>query len=110
MPRGKTMGKTLGKPAHQLVFSEALHQQKPPLAEVPLPSPRSSMADDTQGATMDRILQEISIMSRKLEGMDSALAALTAETRSMRLDIAGFQLQISGLDQRVATVETQVAS
>ncbi|KAJ1140618.1 hypothetical protein NDU88_006967 [Pleurodeles waltl] len=28
----------------------------------------------------------------------------------MRLDTAGFQLQISGLDQRVAAVETQVAS
>ncbi|KAJ1082115.1 hypothetical protein NDU88_002285 [Pleurodeles waltl] len=42
--------------------------------------------------------------------MDSAMVALTAETRSMRLDIAGFQSQISGLDQRVATVETQVAS
>ncbi|KAJ1213952.1 hypothetical protein NDU88_001581 [Pleurodeles waltl] len=59
---------------------------------------------------MDRILQDISAVSRKLEGMDSAMVALTAETRSMRLDIAGFQSQISGLDQRVATVETQVAS
>ncbi|KAJ1181278.1 hypothetical protein NDU88_006486 [Pleurodeles waltl] len=59
---------------------------------------------------MDRILQEILAVSRKLEGMDNAMVALTAETRSMRLDIAGFQSQISGLDQRVATVETQVAS
>ncbi|KAJ1215250.1 hypothetical protein NDU88_002859 [Pleurodeles waltl] len=50
---------------------------------------------------MDRILQEISAVSRKLEGMDNA------DTRSMRLDIAGFQSQISGLDQHV---ETQVAS
>ncbi|KAJ1141135.1 hypothetical protein NDU88_007470 [Pleurodeles waltl] len=68
------------------------------------------MAGDTQGATMDRILQEISAVSRKLEGMDSAMVALTMETRSMRLDIAAFQSQISGLDQRVVTVETQVAS
>ncbi|KAJ1164336.1 hypothetical protein NDU88_004776 [Pleurodeles waltl] len=59
---------------------------------------------------MDRILQKISVVSRKLEGMDSAMVALTAETRSMCLDIAGFQSQISGLDQRVATVKTQVAS
>ncbi|KAJ1180312.1 hypothetical protein NDU88_005534 [Pleurodeles waltl] len=42
--------------------------------------------------------------------MDSAMVALTAETRSMRMEIAGFQSQISGLDQRVTTVETQVAS
>ncbi|KAJ1106436.1 hypothetical protein NDU88_003837 [Pleurodeles waltl] len=33
-----------------------------------------------------------------------------AETRSMRLEIAGFQSQISRLDQRVATVEAQAAS
>ncbi|KAJ1219074.1 hypothetical protein NDU88_006645 [Pleurodeles waltl] len=41
--------------------------------------------------------------------MDNAMVALMAEMRSMRLDIAGFQSQITGLDQRVATVETQVA-
>ncbi|KAJ1132469.1 hypothetical protein NDU88_010778 [Pleurodeles waltl] len=38
------------------------------------------------------------------------MVALTAETRSMRLEIAGFQSQISRLDHRVAAVETQVAS
>ncbi|KAJ1116205.1 hypothetical protein NDU88_004423 [Pleurodeles waltl] len=107
MPRGKTAGKTPGKPARQLLFSEALRQQKHPSAEDQPPLPRNSMANDTQGATMDHILQEISAVSRKLEGMDSAMVALTAETRSMRLDIAGFQSQISGLNQRVATVETQ---
>ncbi|KAJ1184309.1 hypothetical protein NDU88_001117 [Pleurodeles waltl] len=59
---------------------------------------------------MDRILQEISAVGRKLEGMDNAMVALTAETRSMCLEIAGFQSQISGLDQRVTTVEAQAAS
>ncbi|KAJ1165063.1 hypothetical protein NDU88_005493 [Pleurodeles waltl] len=59
---------------------------------------------------MDRILQEISAVGRKLEGMDNSMVALMAETRSMRLEIAGFQSQISGLDHRVTTVETQVAS
>ncbi|KAJ1163147.1 hypothetical protein NDU88_003610 [Pleurodeles waltl] len=59
---------------------------------------------------MDRILQEISAVCRKLESMDSAMNSLTAETKSMRLDIAGFQTQVSGLDQRVTTVESQVAS
>ncbi|KAJ1101447.1 hypothetical protein NDU88_006515 [Pleurodeles waltl] len=42
--------------------------------------------------------------------MDNAMVALTEETRYMRLDIAGFQSQMSGLDQQVTTVETQVAS
>ncbi|KAJ1100526.1 hypothetical protein NDU88_005608 [Pleurodeles waltl] len=66
------------------------------------------MSDNTQGASMDRILQETSAVGRKLEGMDTAMSALTAETRSMRLEIAGFQSQISGLDHRVAAVESQV--
>ncbi|KAJ1122723.1 hypothetical protein NDU88_001208 [Pleurodeles waltl] len=110
MLRGKATGKATGKPARQLLFSEALRQQKHPPTEDPPPLPCANMADDMQGATMDRILQEISAVGRKLEGMDNAIVALTAETRSMRLYIAGFQSQISGLDQRVATVETQVAS
>ncbi|KAJ1198053.1 hypothetical protein NDU88_001897 [Pleurodeles waltl] len=68
------------------------------------------MAEDTQGESMDQILQEISAVGRQLEGMDNAMVVLMAETRSMRLEIAGFQSQISGLDHRVAAVETHVAS
>ncbi|KAJ1215238.1 hypothetical protein NDU88_002847 [Pleurodeles waltl] len=112
MPKGKATGKSPGKPARQLLFSEALRQQKLPLAEDPPPRPHinRNMAEGTQGASMDRVLQEISVVGHKLEGMDSAMAALTAETRSMCLEIAGFQSQISGLDQRVTTVETHIAS
>ncbi|KAJ1208770.1 hypothetical protein NDU88_004153 [Pleurodeles waltl] len=113
MPRGKVTGKSSGKPTRQLLFSEALRQQKYPPAQDPPPHPHTTtdnMAEGSQGASMDRILQGISAVGRKLEGMDSAMVALTAETRFMRLEIAGFQSQISGLDQRVTTVETQVAS
>ncbi|KAJ1120282.1 hypothetical protein NDU88_008456 [Pleurodeles waltl] len=107
MSRGKTTSKVTGKPARQLLFSEALRQQKHPSVEDSLPLPRANMADETQGATMDRILQEILAVSRKLESMDNAMVALTAETRSMRLDIAGFQSQMSGLNQRVTKVGPQ---
>ncbi|KAJ1206815.1 hypothetical protein NDU88_002212 [Pleurodeles waltl] len=114
MPRGKVTGKSSGKPARQLLFSEALRQQKHPPAKDPPLRPHTTdttvnMAEGMQGASMDCILQ-ISAVGRKLEGMDSAMVALTAETRSMRLEIVGFQSQISGLDRRVTTVETQVAS
>ncbi|KAJ1204449.1 hypothetical protein NDU88_008227 [Pleurodeles waltl] len=109
MPRGKT-SKVKGKLTRQLLFSEALRQQEHPSVEDSPPLPCANMTEDTQGVTMDRILQEISAVSRKLEGMDIAMVALTAGTRSMRLDLAGFQSQMSGLDQRVTTVETQVAS
>ncbi|KAJ1127552.1 hypothetical protein NDU88_005951 [Pleurodeles waltl] len=112
MPRGKTKGKALGKPARQLLFSEALRQQKHSPVVDPLTPlhTNTNMTEDTQGASTDRILQEISAVGRKLEGMDNAMVALTAETRSMRLEIAGFQSQISGLDQRVTTVEAQATS
>ncbi|KAJ1130439.1 hypothetical protein NDU88_008792 [Pleurodeles waltl] len=103
MPRGKTTSKVTGKPTRQLLCSEALQQQKHPSVEDCPPLPYNSMTEDTQGVTMDCILQEISVVSRKLEGMDNAMVALTAETRSMRLDLAGFQSQMSGLDQRVTT-------
>ncbi|KAJ1113533.1 hypothetical protein NDU88_001775 [Pleurodeles waltl] len=109
MPRGKTAGKASGKPARQLLFSEALRQQKHSSTADSSPLPHAIMSEDAQGVSMDRILQEISAVGRKLEGMDNAMTALTAETRSMRLEIVGFQSQISGLDHRVAAVESQVA-
>ncbi|KAJ1129173.1 hypothetical protein NDU88_007544 [Pleurodeles waltl] len=90
--------------------TEPRPQQKHPSVEDSPPLPYANMTEDTQGETMDCILQEISAASRKLEGMDNAMVALTAETRSIQLDLAGFQSQMSGLDQRVTTVETQVAS
>ncbi|KAJ1098576.1 hypothetical protein NDU88_003684 [Pleurodeles waltl] len=113
MPRGKVTGKSSSKPGRQLLFSEALRQQKHRQAQDPPPHPHTTtdnMAEGSQGVSMDRIQQEISAVGRKLEGMDSVMVALTAETRSMCLEIAGFQSQISGLDQRVTTVETLAAS
>ncbi|KAJ1198122.1 hypothetical protein NDU88_001966 [Pleurodeles waltl] len=38
------------------------------------------------------------------------IASLTVETKSICLDIAGFQSRVLGLEQRVSLVETQVAS
>ncbi|KAJ1215983.1 hypothetical protein NDU88_003589 [Pleurodeles waltl] len=42
--------------------------------------------------------------------MDFAMASLTAETKSIRMDIASFQTRVLGLEQQVATVEAQTAS
>ncbi|KAJ1139541.1 hypothetical protein NDU88_005911 [Pleurodeles waltl] len=68
------------------------------------------MSDSAQESTMDRILQEISAVGQRLEGMDNAMAPLTAETKSIRLDIAGFQSRVMGLDQQVSLVEAHAAS
>ncbi|KAJ1205739.1 hypothetical protein NDU88_001166 [Pleurodeles waltl] len=100
MPRGKTAGKVPCKPARQPLFSEALRQQKHPATTDSPPPSHDTMSEDTQGASMDRILQEISAVGRKLEGMDTAMSALTAETRSMRLEIAGFQAHRLGLKRQ----------
>ncbi|KAJ1148421.1 hypothetical protein NDU88_001257 [Pleurodeles waltl] len=67
----------------------------------------SDIADAPQGATMDRILQEISAVGSRLEGMDSRMISLTEEAKSMCLDIAGFQSRVTTLEQRVMAVETQ---
>ncbi|KAJ1129757.1 hypothetical protein NDU88_008122 [Pleurodeles waltl] len=42
--------------------------------------------------------------------MDNAITSLTAETKSMHLDIVGFQSRVSGLEQCVATVEGHVTT
>ncbi|KAJ1107193.1 hypothetical protein NDU88_004586 [Pleurodeles waltl] len=62
-----------------------------------------TMVDPVQEATIERILQEISVVGRRLEGMENAITSLTAERKSMRLNIAGFQSWVTGLEQRVMT-------
>ncbi|KAJ1151588.1 hypothetical protein NDU88_004368 [Pleurodeles waltl] len=82
MPGVRTASKESSKLLRQLLFSEALHHQRvPPTEEHPL-IPPNSMAEPTQGATMDHILQLISAVGRKLEGMDSVMASLMAEMKS----------------------------
>ncbi|KAJ1155259.1 hypothetical protein NDU88_007994 [Pleurodeles waltl] len=109
MPGNKPSNKHLGKPARQLLFSEALRQNRalPWTPQEHLTNQPSDMVDALQGATMDRILQEISAEGRSLEGMNSRMISLTEETKSMRLEIAGFQSRVTTLEQRVTTVEAQ---
>ncbi|KAJ1198858.1 hypothetical protein NDU88_002697 [Pleurodeles waltl] len=111
MPGGRTSGKQSCKPSRQLLFSEALqHSRAPsPTSEVhPITLP-STMVDPAQGATMDRILQEILVVGHRLEGMDNAMTSLTAKMKSMHSDIAGFQSRVTRLEQRVSRVEMHIA-
>ncbi|KAJ1166227.1 hypothetical protein NDU88_006635 [Pleurodeles waltl] len=107
MPGGRSSKKHLYKPARQLLFYEALRHSRtlPPASKVHPASQFCNMGDTSQGATMDRILQEISAVGCRLEGMDSMMASLTEHTKSMRLDIAGFQSRVTALEQRMTTVE-----
>ncbi|KAJ1113249.1 hypothetical protein NDU88_001503 [Pleurodeles waltl] len=112
MSGGRSSTKNSGKPARQLLFSEALFHSKTssPAPEAQQPARNHNMSDSAQESTMDRILQEISEVGRRLEGMDNAMASLTVETKSIRLDIAGFQSRVMGLEQKVTMVEGQVAT
>ncbi|KAJ1175571.1 hypothetical protein NDU88_000858 [Pleurodeles waltl] len=104
MPGGKTTSKSSGKPAQQLLFSEALQLNKP--ASSPIQT--QDMTDSEQVTTMDRRLQEITAVSRRLEGIDTAITSLKLETKSMRSEIAGFQTRVTGLEHRMVTMEDHV--
>ncbi|KAJ1174342.1 hypothetical protein NDU88_006164 [Pleurodeles waltl] len=112
MPGGRSSHKTTGKPARQLLFSEALLQTKgasPQTATQPSTT-YQEMTNLAQEPSMGRILQEISTVCRRLEEMDKAMVSMAAETKSIRTEIASFQTHVLGLEQRVSTVEAHASS
>ncbi|KAJ1175445.1 hypothetical protein NDU88_000733 [Pleurodeles waltl] len=112
MPDRQSSHKNTGKLVRQLLFSEALLQAKgvpPPMAAQPSAA-HQEMADPAQEPIMDRILQEISAVGCRLEGMDSAMVSMAAETKSIRTEIASFQTHVLGLEQRVSKVEAYASS
>ncbi|KAJ1143708.1 hypothetical protein NDU88_010013 [Pleurodeles waltl] len=58
----------------------------------------------------DRILLVIAAVGCRLEAMDSKISDLTVASTSIRADIAGFRETVTDLDQRLTTVEDQVAA
>ncbi|KAJ1209540.1 hypothetical protein NDU88_004914 [Pleurodeles waltl] len=112
MPGNKLNQKSASKPARQLLFSEALqHKRLAPTTTNPQtsspPTESTTMAEKSHPTTMDRILQEITTVSRHIEGMDASITSLMLETKSMRAEIAGFQSRVTGLEQRMGLVEAQ---
>ncbi|KAJ1214546.1 hypothetical protein NDU88_002164 [Pleurodeles waltl] len=112
MPDGRSSHKNTGKPAQQLLFSEALLQAKgvPPPTKALTSAAHQEMADLAQEPTMDHILQEIFEVCRRLEGMDSAMVSMAAETKSICTEIASFQTRLVGLEQQVSKVEAHASS
>ncbi|KAJ1198276.1 hypothetical protein NDU88_002118 [Pleurodeles waltl] len=101
-------GKNTGRPtSRQLLFSEALlHPHslatvRGELATGLIETP----ADSAQDSTSEHILQQIRAVGHQMEGIDSNIFALTAETKSIRLDIMGFQNRMMGLEQCVTEME-----
>ncbi|KAJ1155032.1 hypothetical protein NDU88_007768 [Pleurodeles waltl] len=114
MPGSKPNHKPASKPARQLLFSEALHHKRPtPIMTGPHASPPPTepiaMSDQEQSTTMERILQ-ITVVSRRIEGMDPSKTSLTLENKSMRSDITGFQSRVTGLEQHMGSLEMPAAA
>ncbi|KAJ1117660.1 hypothetical protein NDU88_005857 [Pleurodeles waltl] len=68
------------------------------------------MSDKEHSTTMERIIQEITTVSHRIEGINTSLTSLTLETKSMRSDIAGFQSRVTGLEQRLGSLEAQATA
>ncbi|KAJ1131248.1 hypothetical protein NDU88_009587 [Pleurodeles waltl] len=69
----------------------------------PIPTP-------TDPSPPERILQEIALVGRRLEAMDQKITDLTIASSSIRADIEGFKDTVDALDQRLTTVEDQMAT
>ncbi|KAJ1097218.1 hypothetical protein NDU88_002343 [Pleurodeles waltl] len=110
MPSGTSGSKHPGKPAQQLLFTEALLQAHPMAAAMGMWV--SSGADDSAGpvpdTTMDCILQEITALGHRLQGMNSNIAALTAEAKSIYTNIAGFQNRMTDLEHLISAAEERL--
>ncbi|KAJ1217923.1 hypothetical protein NDU88_005510 [Pleurodeles waltl] len=76
------------------------------------PKAKPTFSDGRRGptATIERILQEITAVSHRIEGMDTSISSLTLETKSIRTDIAGFHSRVMGLESRVETLETHMST
>ncbi|KAJ1116689.1 hypothetical protein NDU88_004895 [Pleurodeles waltl] len=88
-------GKSSGKHSCQLLFSEAIAQPKTMAAQTAPPCPVSSPADPHPTEAVDRILQEIAAVGRRLEAMDSKISDLIVASTSIRADIAGFRKTVN---------------
>ncbi|KAJ1119270.1 hypothetical protein NDU88_007456 [Pleurodeles waltl] len=110
MATGKSGEKPSSKQARQHLFSEALHHFRPPgPSRYAQPTNTLTVTDTAEhGTTMDHILQEITAVGHRMEGMDSIISVLVAETKSIRLDIAGFQTRVSDLEQCVVAVQNHL--
>ncbi|KAJ1181456.1 hypothetical protein NDU88_006663 [Pleurodeles waltl] len=68
------------------------------------------MVNSRSDTAMERILQEISAVGRRLETMDSKITDLLADSKSIRVDIASFQAMVTDLGHHLHSIENQMAS
>ncbi|KAJ1105734.1 hypothetical protein NDU88_003139 [Pleurodeles waltl] len=102
MPSRKAYGKPGCKPTWHFLFSEALHQPRSIAMEGGTPSPGHS-------STNSNSKQDYAVeVGCRIEGLDSNISALAAETKSIHLDTVGFQNRVTDLEHRITTVEAHL--
>ncbi|KAJ1213278.1 hypothetical protein NDU88_000916 [Pleurodeles waltl] len=74
------------------------------------PSSTAFPVNSRPDTAMERILQEISTEGCRLEAMDSKITDLSADSKSIWADIAGFQDKDTDLDHRLHTIESRIAA
>ncbi|KAJ1110622.1 hypothetical protein NDU88_007971 [Pleurodeles waltl] len=74
---------------------------------MPGPTSADPPVDSRLDTAMERILQEISAVGHRL---DSKITDLSADFKSIRADIAGFQDKVTELDHRLTTVESNIVT
>ncbi|KAJ1132068.1 hypothetical protein NDU88_010398 [Pleurodeles waltl] len=86
----KSSGKTSGKPVRQLLFSKAIRHLRLVASSPDLQAAdRPTLEVETeQDNTMEQILQEITAVDQRIEGMDSTISMLAIETKTIHSDIA----------------------
>ncbi|KAJ1157069.1 hypothetical protein NDU88_009784 [Pleurodeles waltl] len=76
-------------------------------AQVTPPCSATSLA---YSCATDCILQEITMVGRRMEAMDLKISNLSAASTSILADIACFQVMVTGVDQRLTIVEDHIAA
>ncbi|KAJ1137386.1 hypothetical protein NDU88_003795 [Pleurodeles waltl] len=103
-------GKSSGKHSRQLLFSEAIAQPKVMADQQTLSSPSTVLDDPRAMDATDRILQEITAVGRRLKAMDLKITDLSADSISIRTDIACFSEKVADLDKHLTKVEDHVGT
>ncbi|KAJ1132689.1 hypothetical protein NDU88_010993 [Pleurodeles waltl] len=99
--------KSVGKSSHQLIFSEAVYQhrllanQQGSSAAGPPTVPPCQHRD----TTMESILQEITVVSRRMKGVASKISDIMAEIKPIHVEITDFQDRVKRMEQQLAKVK-----
>ncbi|KAJ1089094.1 hypothetical protein NDU88_002247 [Pleurodeles waltl] len=74
------------------------------------PSSTDAPEDSRPDTAMECVLQEISAVGRCLEAMNSKITDRSADSKSTRVDVAGFQDKVTDLDHCLHTVKSSIAA